>query len=217
MKKLFILLGLLLTFSLSGQNIFPGIVASSGVAGIPPVTSPYTKTWSTWDNTVVGENLVDGGVSSGIVYSKGDDVSAKFYFTGTTVKTEVGLVALANETWESWGVPAGKTVTQVELLTLNKKVVSGANLTGLTYHMDIVTTGGTIIHSAGSLTLTITDDRSIDATYQVITPAVGARSVGATYQASATPVRLQITCVMTQTSGTADFRIDDVVLRITFN
>jgi hypothetical protein len=182
------------------------------------VTSPYTKTWSTWDNSVPGENLADGGDTGFCTYARdATDGAAKFTMLGPTSNNEFATPAATNETWETWGIPAGKTVTSVQLVSWKKKLVANTGLSSLTYQLTIVS-GTNHNNRATDSTMmpAVTDPLTQDSSY--VAQSAGAEvAVSAGYQASNTPIKLKIIVGFTNSGNGADVRFDDVAVQIKFS
>jgi hypothetical protein len=189
----------------------PYAVASGGV------TSPYTKTLSTWDNSQPGENLVDGGDTGFCTYSRdAGDSAAKFTMLGPTSNNEYAAPASTTETWETWGIPAGKTVTAVQLISWKKKLVSNTGFSSMTYSINIVL--GTNVNQKvtdSEMMPAVTDPLTQDSSY--VDQTAGSQvSVSSSYQASTTAVKLKIMVGFTNSASGGDLRFDDVAVKIWF-
>jgi len=213
-----------MTFGAYGSGAIPIITGANAIGSftnVPATNIPgsLTKTWSTWNSGVVGENLVDGGQSSQIVYSRdATDSAAKFVNTYASAGTN-GEIAreVTGDTWEAWGVPAGATVTSVQLTGWAKKQVANTALTSQSWGISIVNSSGTKIHgSTSNLVTSGTLPTTIDAGY--VSGAAGSTvAVDSAYQASTTVVRLQLTVTQTTTaSASADVRFNDVAILIMY-
>lgn len=188
------------------------------VLNASPVTSPYTKTFTTFTSAAPGENLVDAGGAAGyITYSQVDN-NARFVVAvaNATSMTERGQEATTTTTtWESYGVPIGKTVTQVEIVDYKKKLVANTGLSTLSYSIELVTkTSSTRITSAG-VVATVTDGLIVDADWVTETGS-GIKSVLSSWQPSNSTIRLQINVTETSTAPGGEIRFDDIKLRITY-
>lgn len=215
MKRILSIFIALLLFATSqaqiGRYPFARAIPTGGV------TSPFTKTWTTWTSAVAGENLVDGGGAAGyIVYSQADN-NAKFAIAvaSGSSQSEIARETATTTTWENWGVPPGKTVTNVELVNYKKKLVSNTGLSALTYEMEITGNSAGRITNASILSI-VTDDLGTDANFVTETGS-GSRTVVAGSQASTSVVRLWIRVTETSASvAGGEIRFDDVAIKITF-
>ena len=171
----------------------------------------------TWVFAADAEGLADAGVSANIAFAyegaDGDPASGCVKFTSASVPASIERArrAATGQTWETWGVPAGATVTNVQITAWRSKVVAesggGINIA----RMRIVDSAAASVHSAGDL---ISSPVGAPATW-ITNPAGSARAVNALSQASTTDVRLEIE-YETYTTGTNDVRFDTITLAITY-
>lgn len=86
------------------------------------------------------------------------------------------------DTWETWGVPAGATVTGVQCSLYTKRLQTGSQYWTIALRL-IAASGAIIATVAQTPAATPTTWTQVNGT---------AQAVGATYQTSATPVRLML-------------------------
>lgn len=181
-----------------------------------------TRTWAFASDA---EGLADAGVSGVVFGFLGTDgnPSGCVRFTQANKAqnvTERALRASTGQTWESWGVPAGATVTQVQVTAWSEKLVANTKLTSHTISARIVGAGGASVHSAGDLLAAVALGTTVDASWQA--GAAGtARAVDSGSQASGTDVRLELEYAVVTSGGggsaSVDQRFDQVQLTITYS
>jgi hypothetical protein len=164
------------------------------------------------------EGLTDRGTTGNLTFAWATDAAVKFTTTKKNLSAVVegGWGAATGVTWETWGVPAGATVTAVQCTAWKKKVVTNTYLTSHSATIQVLSTT-TTTHSAGNLISTGAWSTSTDASYQD-GAAGSSRAVDATYQPSTTVVRLDIEYTVTTGSSTSaiDTRFDTIQLTITY-
>ena len=107
--------------------------------------STVDKTWTFTSDT---EGLADVGDSA--ISVAWDSTPHALEFTGgVSGTTERARRASTGETWETWGVPAGATVTGVQVVSWNYQRFAAA--VTATVRIRVVDSGGTTVHSAGDL------------------------------------------------------------------
>ncbi len=114
-------------------------------------------------------------------------------------------------TWEDMGVPMGATVTHVEQVAGKRKVPVGTADT-LTVLSRIINNSGTTVHSAGDL---LNAGPPLSNVWADLT-FLGQRAVDASYQASNTPVGVEIECTGSTQGTGAELRLDTFTYRITY-
>ena len=178
-------------------------------------------TWSAWDTTHTWENLADAGNSASVTYARdATDVAAKFtQATKSVTQTEFGRKSGAGDSWASiFGIPAGSTVTQVQVTAWTKKLVANTKLTSHTVTIGLIDDSGARVTAADSISA-VSLGTTTDASY--VAQSAGATvAVNAGSQASATAIRLSLEyTVVTGASGGAasvDQRFDGVEVTITY-
>lgn len=173
---------------------------------------------ATWDKTWVfaadNEGLADNGDSAmNVLHDTGGNPGGSLEFTGgATGTTERARRAATGQTWETWGVPAGSTVTDVQVISYDTRRWNGAKSATLT--MRIIGSGGTTVHTAGdlvSLAMTLASDGA-----WVNQGAGTSRAVDAGSQPSTTDVRLEVQDTISSADINYDLGIDNILLRITY-
>lgn len=174
------------------------------------------KTWSTWDNSVVGENLADAGTTASIAYDRdATDVAAKFTSTASSLTniTENARQA-TGDTWEDWGVPAGAVVIAAQITAWKKKVVTATNISANVMVITLIdSSNGNIVNFTGNAAIGTTTDGSY------VAQAAGLlKAIPAANQPSTTVVKLNLANRITTGAGTVnvDNRFDDVEMTITY-
>ena len=178
----------------------------------------------TWVFASDAEGLVDAGNSAslGFAYEGSDGNGAgcvKFTQSMQNAgdQTEYARRAATGETWEDWGVPAGATVTQVQITGWDERLVSNNKLSNHSLDVRVINSGGTTVHSAGDL-LGVSLGTGTDSTWQ--SGGAGTqRAVDASYQASDTDVRLMLIyqCDINTGAGSdVDQRFDNIELTIVY-
>ena len=181
-----------------------------------------TKTWVFASDT---EGLADAGNHANVSFAHeagdGNPSGAAEFSTSTkalSAATEFARKASTGDTWETWGVPAGATVTQVQVTAWDEKLTANTKLTSHTLKARVIGSGGGTVHSAGDL-LDVAMGTTVDASWQA--GAAGtARAVDAGSQAASTDVRLELQWVVTTSGGggSADVQqdLDNIELTITY-
>ena len=147
---------------------------------MPTITKSFP--WNTSNEFTSRYGQFTPSFTSGIMTLGGQPASNDWIWSPTGV------------TWETWGVPSGATVTNIQCNSLQDKTDSlSGNFTYLTTKLYVVNSSNVMVHSAGYLVVAnIAPSVSIwhgDPTYS--------RAVDSSYQASSTQVRMvfDITCV----------------------
>ncbi len=193
--------------------IFGAMFFSTGVAHAATATT-------TWTFTGNAQGLADAASSTNVAFAH-DATDDAVSFTQTTkavTETEFGRKATTGETWETWGIPAGATVTNVQITAWTEKLVTNTKLTSHSLKIRIIGSGGSSVHSAGDI-LNATLDTTADASYQA--GAAGTQqAVDTGSQASNTDVRLELEYTVTTSGGSGsaavDERFDTIELTITY-
>ncbi len=177
-----------------------------------------TKTWNFTGNA---EGLADPGNHASVAFSF--DATDNAVLFSTTVKSltnavEFGRKSTTGETWETWGVPVGATVTNVQITAWQEKLVANSKLSAHSIKARIINSSGTTIHTAGDI-LDVALGTTLDASYQAGVAGTQ-RAVDASYQASTTDVRLELEYTVTTLGGggtaAVDQRFDVITLTITY-
>ncbi len=207
----------IITYNASGTPIITGADAPTGFA---TANATVTKTWSTWTNAVAGENLADAANTSKIAYARdATDGAAKFTSTDTSLSdtSEYGIQSATGDTWVTWGVPAGSTVSKARVNSAKKKVVDNTGMTVNHWGVCIIDNAGTALMASTNMLDSQTLATTTDADYV----ALGANAdinVNAGSQAAATAVRLRLKGNYTVSGATSiDVRFDDIAITMTYN
>lgn len=176
--------------------------------------STVVKQW-TWNTDIDGWSAVTDGWGSFSYDASGDPGGcARFDISvGSDSVEPFSEQALSrdSETWESWGVPAGATVTAVQLTAWKYKITAPSNITHKVYFCSILSGLATVA--------TLKSNASLPgyATAWLSGSAGSSVSVGASYQASNTPVRLEWQYTgSVNISGGAATRFDTIEVTITY-
>lgn len=162
-----------------------------------------------WTFASDNEGLADAGQTGNITFSweSGDGSPSngciKAVVAGGMFEGEKAYKASTTDTWETWGVPSGATVTNVNITGKYKS--AGSHDPGVTVNI-IDSTGGYIISGGSSGNST---------TWTDFTPVNNA-AVGASYQASTTSVRLMLLCSTGFPSANDTEYIDTIDATITY-
>lgn len=178
----------------------------------------------TWAFATDNEGLVDSGNSAFITAAydptDGTPSTGCMGFTSTRKNmsnvVEWAIKAATTDTWETWGVPSGATVTQVQCTAWYEKLASATGITGNSFIIRVVNASGNTVHSAGDL-ISASPGTSADASWQTGSSGT-ARAVDASYQASTTSVRLMLRQTFSSGAGTVsiDQRYDNITIQITY-
>lgn len=180
------------------------------------------KTWTFVSTT---EGLADAGNSATLTFaaetSTGNPTnSVKFSFnTKNASATEFARNASTGETWETWGVPAGGTVTSIQVTAWSE--ITGPGLFGVTvnnFSARIISSTGTSVTSGAGDIITTTAMGTTDDTAWTVQSAGSSRAVNSASQASTTDVRLELQQAVT-TSGALGILLqeyDQIELTITY-
>lgn len=164
------------------------------------------KSW-TFDSD--NEGLADAGTTTYMTFAwksnDGHDANGCFELSDNAAEDylEYARKAATTDTWETWGVPAGATITNVQLSFWGKVEKSGTSSSGA---ISIIASNGATIASLATI-------YNYAQTWTQIAPA--SASVGASYQASTTPVRLQFYAYNTNNQSIYTWW-DDLALTITY-
>lgn len=228
-------------YEITGTGNFGSVRATSGITTLAALQAAWTgydisgnDTNSTFggsqssSKTFVfatdAEGLADAGNAASLVFayvSADGNPSGSIGYTTTlesVTQTEFARRASTGQTWETWGVPTGATVTSVVVAAWNEKTAGVTKLSSHSLKARIINSSGTTIHSAGDLlnaTLSITSDT----TWQSGT-AGSSVAVDSSYQASTTDVRLELEYTVTTSGGggsaAVDQRFDNIRIDITY-
>lgn len=179
----------------------------------------------TWSFATDAEGLADAGGSSSIAFAyEGGDGSASagcVKFTtavdGLVNETEQGRKVSTADTWETWGVPGGATVTNVQVTAWKAKL---ADDTGLSEANDCKLTIQAVDASAVSVTdADLIGSQNITSLSWTAMSAGSLRGVISGKQTSSTPVRLELEVRLStdDPSTSVDVRFDSIELTITYD
>jgi hypothetical protein len=178
----------------------------------------------TWVFLADAEGLADTGNHANIAFAydgaDGSPASGSVKFTCTTnsltAAVERARRAATGQTWETWGVPAGATVTGLQITSYRKKRSLDIN-SDATVKFRVVNSSAATVHSAGELESEAIGGGTTDISWQtdVASPS---RAVDASYQASTTDVRMEIEVTL-NTGGTTSISLayDTIELTITYS
>lgn len=171
------------------------------------------KTWAFLADT---EGLADVG-DSAITFqadTAGNPAQSVHFVGAATGIQERGRRATTGQTWETWGVPAGATVTDVQVISWNSRKWAVMASQTPTISIRVVDSGGASVHSAGDL---VSLGLGTGADVAWISQGAGtSRAVDAGKQASDTDVRLEIELDVTAANTAWDIAVDTILLRITY-
>lgn len=178
-----------------------------------------TKTWTFTSDT---EGLADEGITNDILFSHdAGDAAVKF----TSIKKdneliEGGLNGSTGETWESWGVPVGATVTNIQVTGWLERTVANTKLGSHDITADILGSGTVPVPVS---TTPVINAFSLSTTTSPTFTSQGPETQQAVIsgkQASNTDVRLRLRYHMIMTGGggsaSLDWRMDTIELEITY-
>lgn len=172
-----------------------------------------TKTWTFTADT---EGLVDVGDSANLAWAFDAGSTDCVAANGAYTASERSRRASTGQTWETWGVPAGATVTDVQVTSWQRRCWAVSGATSHTMKMRVVDSAGATIHTAGDL-ISVTLPTVIDSAWAA-QGAGTSRAVNAGKQASTTDVRLELEygCVRTASGTPLDTGVDTIALVITY-
>ena len=163
-----------------------------------PCVSHGATVVKTWNFASTTEGLADAGNSATLSFaaetSTGNPTnSVKFsYNTKNASATEYARNASTGETWETWGVPAGATVTSIQFTAWSEYTdPSTLGPTVNNFSARIIDSGGTSVTSGAGDPIPTTAMGTGDTAWNVQS-AGSSRSVDAGKQASTTDVRLEL-------------------------
>lgn len=182
---------------------------------MPTVTKTFTFASGT-------EGLLDLGIS-GVTFAHvaGDgNPSGSIQFTQATklvTQSEIGARNTTGETWETWGVPAGSTVTSVQITAWQERLAANTKLSSHSVQMQVM--GSDSASALAGDLINTSLGTTTDATWQA-GAAGSSQAVNTNRQASTTDVRLYITYSVTTSGGggsaNVDQRFDQIELTITY-
>lgn len=193
------------------------------LALIPALAFAATQV-KTWSFLSGSEGLADAGNENKLDFQHesgdGSPAGSVSFTTSTKSSTlqEFARRPSTGETWETWGVPAGSTVTSVQITAWKERTVANTKLSSHTFKARIIGSGGSTVHSAGDL-LSVSLATGTDASWQTGS-AGSSRAVDGGSQASTTDVRLELDYTVTTSGGgggaNVDQRFDEISLTITY-
>lgn len=169
----------------------------------------------TWVFVADNEGLADVGDSAiSVPHDAAGNPGGSLEFTGgATGVTERARRAATGQTWETWGVPAGSTVTSLQVISWDKRRWDNGAQTP-TVKMRVLGSGGTTVHTAGDLV-----NAAFGSFADVGWLSQGAgtsRAVDGGSQASTTDVRLEVQMDISSALSSFDHGIDNILLRMTY-
>jgi len=180
----------------------------------------------TWTFATTTEGLADAGNSSTLTFSasgSGNPASSIQFAstTGNESTTEYARAASSQGfTWETWGVPAGATVTQLRISNWDKRLQQANRLTSWRIRFRVIDSAGVSVTAGngdpGDYTPSITANTSWSTDNGGASPLV---NVVSGRQASTTDVRLEIQVDIVMGTGTSpnfQLLIDNIDLEITY-
>lgn len=175
----------------------------------------------TWVFAADTEGLVDVGddasLASNWAAADGNPVGDLEWQSSTSgTRTERARRAATGQTWETWGVPAGATVTDVQVTAWDYLTWALTNVSAMRLRFRVVGSGGATVHSAGEL-VDDTTLRTADGGIPHAGAAGSSRAVDGGSQASTTDVRFEVEFGFTGSNPSAvDFEQDNIALTITY-
>lgn len=168
----------------------------------------------TWVFASDNEGLADVGDSAiSLAHdTAGNPGGSVEFLGGATGTSERARRASTGETWETWGVPASSTVTDVQVISWDKRKWAGSQAPRV--RIRVVGSGAASVHSAGDLA-----DTTFGTGNDGAWAAQGAgtsRAVDAGSQASTTDVRLEVQLSFAAADSGHDLGIDNILLRMTY-
>lgn len=169
----------------------------------------------TWVFLADNEGLTDVGDSAvSVVHDVGGNPGGSLEFTGgATGLTERARRPATGQTWETWGVPASSTVTDVQVISWDSRKWSGSNPAS-TIKIRVVGSGAASVHTAGDLVSTALGSGA-DVAW-VANGAGTSRAVDVGSQPSTTDVRLEVQNDLASAVTAHDLGVDNILLRITY-
>jgi hypothetical protein len=171
------------------------------------------KTWSTWNNTVPGENWADQSWTTCITCSRDATDSAwkGLVVDAATGEQEASTVTVANESWENWGIPVGKTICSIQCISYKRNLVANTGLTSLTYDMDLIDSDFASITGSAGGTIPTVSDTTVDGSYVEL----GSSPMQCIkLRPSNSLIRLYLRLIVTSSGAGGDIRFDDVKHKI---
>lgn len=163
-----------------------------------PCVSHGATVVKTWNFASTTEGLADAGNDAVLTFaaetSTGNPTnSVKFSESSkNTTKTEFARNPSTGETWETWGVPAGATVTSIQFTKWSEYTdPSTIGPTANNFSARIIDSGGTSVTSGAGDPIPTTAMGTGDTAWNVQS-AGASRNVDASKQASTTDVRLEL-------------------------
>lgn len=166
------------------------------------------------------EGLTDQ-VQSGVVFawlsSDGSPANGCVRFTQATKSvTQTESAVQTGKVWTDWGVPAGATVTHMQLISMNEKLATNTKLSSHNFRVNVrdasVYVGSGWLYDAALGT-------TVDSSWQ----AIGAgtqQTIDAGKGDSTDPANLYLEYTVTTSGGggnaAVDQRVDEIVIRLTY-
>lgn len=170
----------------------------------------------TWVFASDNEGLADvGDTAVTVTHDAAGNPGGSLEFVGNSGGThERARRASTGQSWETWGVPSGATVTDVQIISFDSRKWAVVAATGQTVQMRIVDSAGNTVHSAGDL-INLGLGTGTDGGW-VNQGAGTSRAVDSAKQASTTDVRLEVELTHGSASNTWDTGFDNILLRMTY-
>lgn len=169
------------------------------------------------------EGLADAGNNANLTFAfdgtDGNPTGCVKFTTSTKSATmeEFGQKSTTTDTWQTWGIPSGATVTNAQISAWQKKLVSNTKLSSNSVKLNVIDASAAIVTASDliSASLATTTDASWQAQSAGSTIGVNAGSQNST---SAVRLKIDYTCTTSGTAGTAnvDARFDQIDLTITY-
>jgi hypothetical protein len=181
-----------------------------------------TKTWVfAADNEGLADQAKSTTITAAWLSSDGSPANGCLRFTAVAKSInghEIASKGTTTDTWETWGVPAGATVTAIELTNWKSRVAAFTNGTSHNFDLHVVDSGSNNVvapYLIGGFTLPTTVNSS-----WVTQSTSGPQSVDPLFSASTQTTMLEIDYHLITPSGGAtpsiDFRLDSLELTITY-
>lgn len=181
-------------------------------------TANFTYTFATATHPAAWTDVGDDAALDSIWSSTdGNPAGSREWTVSTpTTSSRSERARHAAMTWEAlFGIPPGAIVTQIQGLSWDE-LSWGIHQSTRRVLMRFVDAGGTIVHSAGDL---LDSGAGTPTNNTGVAQAKGGgtlRDIDSAYQASNTPVRLEIQLTVTDDGVSPDLEQDNIVIQITY-
>lgn len=169
----------------------------------------------TWVFAADNEGLADVGDSAvTVAHDTAGNPGGSLEFLGAASGTvERARRAATGQSWETWGVPSGATVTSVQVISWDKRKYNAGGAAP-TITMRVVGSGGSTVHTAGDIASAAFSNAQDGAWSSQ--GAGTSRAVDGGSQASTTDVRLEVQLNLNTIDAVFDLGIDNILLRMTY-